>query len=225
MALRPPESWGKSSIRTRNRRALKHFHRQPRPGALRYLPRVAGGRIAGELVLLREGAGLIARSRIKLTDAAAVELLPADGNVSGRLALEIAVEGIGMGPIPLIGALEGSGRITLANGRLARLNPAAFGIMISAADRGMPIDAARLRDRMDSALASGDLAIRRAEAGIRIEGGQARMLSNPALGTPDVDLAVNGLVNLLEGGIDTRLTLSATSGTGASMNNSPKNRC
>ncbi len=183
---------------------------------------VAGGRVAGELVLLREGAGLIARSRIKLTDADAAELLPGDGKVSGRLALEIAAEGTGLSPIALIGALEGRGRITLTNGRLARLNPAAFNILISAADRGMPIDAARVRDRMESALASGDLAIRRAEAGISIEGGQARMLSNPVLGTPDVDLAVNGLVNLADGGIDARLTLSAIPGAGVPMNTSPE---
>ena len=62
---------------------------------------------------------------------------------------------------------------------------------------------------MDLALTSGDLAIRRAEAAISIEGGQARMLSNPILATPDVDLAVNGHVNLADGSIDARLTLSA----------------
>jgi large subunit ribosomal protein L24 len=114
-----------------------------------------------------------------------------------------------MSPLALIGALQGRGRITLTNGRLARFNPAAFDIVIGAADRGMPIDTARVTERVDSALASGDLAIRRAEAGISIEGGQARMLSNPVLGTPDVDLAVNGLVNLADGSIDARLTLSA----------------
>jgi large subunit ribosomal protein L24 len=182
---------------------------------------VAGGRIAGELILLREGPGVVARSRIRLTDADAADLLPGDGKVSGRLALEIAAEGTGMSPIALIGALEGRGRITLTNGRLARLNPAAFDVVIKAADRGMPIDAAKVRDMMDSALASGDLAIRRAEAGISIEGGQARMLSNPVLETPDVDLAVNGLVNLADGNIDARLTLSAMR-AGTPMKASPE---
>jgi large subunit ribosomal protein L24 len=171
--------------------------------------------------LLREGPGVVARSRIRLTDADAADLLPGDGKVSGRLALEIAAEGTGMSPIALIGALEGRGRITLTNGRLARLNPAAFDVVIKAADRGMAIDAAKVRDMMDSALASGDLAIRRAEAGISIEGGQARMLSNPVLETPDVDLAVNGLVNLADGNIDARLTLSAMR-AGTPMKASPE---
>ncbi len=104
-----------------------------------------------------------------------------------------------MSPIALIGALEGNGRMTLNNGRVARLNPAAFETLIRAVDRGLPIDATRVGDRMSSALAGGALAIRRAESGISIEGGQARMLSNPVLATADVDLAVNALVNLADG--------------------------
>jgi uncharacterized protein involved in outer membrane biogenesis len=182
---------------------------------------VASGRLGGELVLLREGTGLIARSRIQLTDADAVELLPGDGKITGRITAEIAIEGTGMSPVALIGALEGRGRMTLTNGRLARLNPAAFDVVINAVDQGLPIDAARVRDKLESALASSDLAIRRAEAAISIEGGQARMLSNPILGTPDVDLAVNGLVNLADGSIDARLILSAV-GPRAPMKTSPE---
>jgi uncharacterized protein involved in outer membrane biogenesis len=184
--------------------------------------RVAGGRIAGELIFLREGAGLIVRSRVKLTDADAAELLPGDGPLSGRLALEIAAEGTGMSPIALIGALEGRGRIALTNGRLARLDPAAFDAVIRAVDAGLPIDAARVRDRIDSALASGALAVRRAEAAVSIEGGQLRMLSNPILEAPDTDLAVSGNVNLVDGALDARLTLSTMPGAGALMNTSPE---
>jgi large subunit ribosomal protein L24 len=182
---------------------------------------VARGRIVGELVLLREGARLIARSRIKLTDADAAELFPGNGNVSGRVALEIAAEGAGLSPVALIGALEGRGRITLTNGRLPQINPAAIDVVISAVDQGMPIDAARVREKADSALVSGDLAIRLAEAGISIEGGQTRVLSNPVLVNQNVDLAVNGLVNLTDESIDARLTLS-TIGPRAPMKTSPE---
>jgi uncharacterized protein involved in outer membrane biogenesis len=176
---------------------------------------VAAGRVTGELIFLRESAGLIARAQVKLIGAEAAELLPGVESLSGRVALEIAAEGVGLSPIALISALEGRGKITLTNGRLAGLNPTAFETVISAVDRGMPIDSARVRDRVDSAIASGALAIRRGEAGIRIEGGQARMLSNPILGAADVELAVNGLVNLVEGAIDWRLALSAMPGAGA----------
>jgi large subunit ribosomal protein L24 len=71
---------------------------------------------------------------------------------------------------------------------------------------------------MDSALASGPLAIRRAEAGITIQGGQARILSNPILEAPSVDLVVSGRVNLAEGALDARLTLSGTRGTAGTLN-------
>ena len=183
---------------------------------------VAGGRIAAELIFLREGAGLIARTRVKLVDADAAELLPGDGALSGRVGLEITAEGTGMSPIALVGALEGRGQLTLSGGAVARLNPAAFDTVIRAADAGMPIDAARVRERMDAALASGALAIRRAEAGVSIEGGQVRMLSNPILARPDVDLAVSGLVNLAEGAVDARLTLSAMPSAGAPGRTSPE---
>jgi uncharacterized protein involved in outer membrane biogenesis len=183
---------------------------------------VAGGRVAGELVFLRESAGLIARLRVSLAGADVAELLAGNDALTGQVALEITAEGIGMSPSALIGALEGNGKVTLTNGRLARLNPTAFDTVISAVDDGMPIDAPRVGNRMDSALASGALTFRRAEAGIRIEGGQARMMSNPALGVPDVELGVSGLVNLVEGAIDWRLTLSAMPRAGAPMNAWPK---
>ena len=51
---------------------------------------MAGGRMAGELIFLRQGEGLIARSRIRLTDANAAEMLPGDGLISGRLAFDSA---------------------------------------------------------------------------------------------------------------------------------------
>jgi large subunit ribosomal protein L24 len=75
---------------------------------------------------------------------------------------------------------------------------------------------------MDSALASGPLGIRRAEAGITIEAGQARMLSNPILDSPSVDLAVSGRINLADGNLDGRLTLSGTRGGGSTMGSRPE---
>jgi large subunit ribosomal protein L24 len=176
--------------------------------------RVADGRLAGELIFLRDGPGVIARTRLKLSDANLAEMF-GDEALSGRLALEISAEGTGMSPVALVGALEGGGRITLTNGRVGRLNPAAFESIMRAVDRGLPIDAARVGDRMTSALAGGALGIRRAESGISIEGGQARLLSNPVLATPNVDLAVNAHINLAEGVLDTRLTLSAMPGAPA----------
>ena len=84
---------------------------------------MAGGRMAGELIFLRQGEGLIARSRIRLTDANAAEMLPGDGLISGRLAFDVSAEGTGMSAGALIGSLEGGGRFTLENGKLGTSRP------------------------------------------------------------------------------------------------------
>ncbi len=183
---------------------------------------IAGGRIAGELIFLREAAGLIARTHVKVSGANAAELLPGDGALTGRLTFEVAAEGAGMSPSALIGALQGRGSFTLTNGRVARLNPNAFDTVLRAFDRGVPVDAARVRDRMNAALANGTLGVRRAEAGVSIEGGQLRMLSNPVLDAPAVDLVVNGRANLVEGTIDARLALSGARSAGAAASTRPE---
>src|SRR5256885_11953655 len=79
-----------------------------------------------------------------------------------------------MSPIALIGSLGGSGTFMLENARLTRLDPGAFNAVIRAVDQGLPIDATRVRDRMEAALASGGLSVALAEGAITINAGQAR---------------------------------------------------
>src|SRR5439155_526279 len=90
------------------------------------------------------------------------ELLPGDGLVSGKLTLDVAAEGTGMSAVALMGSLAGSGTFKLENGRVVRLDPAAFDAVMRAVDQGLPIDVTRVRDRMVAALASG-LALRAVE--------------------------------------------------------------
>ncbi len=182
---------------------------------------VAGGRLAGELSFLRRSEGLTVRSRIQLAGASAAELLPGDGLLSGRLTLDVSVEGAGMSPIALINSLGGSGTFTLEKGRVVRLDPAAFDAVIRAVDQGLPIDATRVRDRMDAALGSGVLTFALAEGALAINAGQAR-LSNTTVRAQGADLAVSGSVNLADGGLDARLTLTGAAGTGALASTRPE---
>jgi hypothetical protein len=173
---------------------------------------VAGGRLAGELILLREREGVIARARFGLAGANAAELLPGDGAIAGRLTFEATAEGTGMSPAALIGSLEGSGTFALESGRIARLDPKAFAAVTRAVDQGLPIDAARLRDRTESALSSGVLVLPRAEGAIAITAGQARV-SNSMSGERGSELALIARINLIESDLDARLALSAAAGT------------
>jgi large subunit ribosomal protein L24 len=182
---------------------------------------LAGGRMGGELIFLRHGEGLIARSRIRLTDADAAEMLPGEGMLSGRLAFDVSAEGTGMSAGALIGSLDGGGTFTLENGRLARLDPAAFEAVMRAVDRGLPIDATSVRARMDSALASGGFAIARVEGPIVINAGQAR-LSNTTVSARGADLTVGGNVDLAEGTLEARLLLFGPGGAGSLTNTRPE---
>lgn len=182
---------------------------------------MAGGRMGGELVFLRHGDGLIARSRIRLTDANAAEMLPGDGLISGRLAFDLSAEGTGMSAGALIGSLEGGGKFTLENGRLARLDPAAFEAVMRAVDRGLPVNAISVRERLESALAGGALAIARAEGPIVINAGQAR-LSNTVVRAQGADLTVGGSVDLAEGTLEARLLLFGPGGAGSPINTRPE---
>jgi uncharacterized protein involved in outer membrane biogenesis len=182
---------------------------------------MAGGRMAGELVFLRQGEGLIARSRIRLTGVNAAEILPGDGLISGRLAFDVSAEGTGMSAGALIGSLDGSGIFTLEDGRLARLDPAAFEAVIRAVDRGLPINATSIREKIDSALASGGFAIARVEGPIVINAGQAR-LKNTVVRASGAELAVGGSVDLAEGMLEARLLLLGTGGAGSPVDTRPE---
>jgi large subunit ribosomal protein L24 len=182
---------------------------------------IAGGRVAADLTFLRRADGLTARGRVRLAGANAAELLPGEGALSGRLTLDVTAEGTGMSPVALVGSLAGSGSFTLENARAGRLDPAAFDTVIRAVDQGLPIDAIRVRDRMDAALASGGLAVTLAEGAITVDAGQAR-LSNPVVRAQRADLAVSGSVNLAEAALDARLTLFGAGGAGAPADTRPE---
>jgi uncharacterized protein involved in outer membrane biogenesis len=182
---------------------------------------IAGGRLSGELTLLRRADGLTARTRVRLVDANAAELLPGDGSLSGRLRIDVAAEGSGMSPVALMGSLAGSGSFTLESARLPRLDPAAFDNVVRAVDQGLPIDAIRIRDRMDAALARGSLGITSAEGEITISEGQAR-LSNSTVRAQRADLGANGSVNLIDRALDARLTLFAAGGAASAEDIRPE---
>ena len=182
---------------------------------------VAGGQLAGELIVLREREGVVARTRFNLVGANAAELLPGDGAISGRLRAEVSAQGTGMSAVALIGSLEGSGNFTLENGKLARLDPSAFEAVMHAVDQGLPIDANRLRERTDTALASGALAIPRGEGAITIAAGQARV-SNSMAGERGSELAISGRVDLTYGDVDARLVLGRVPVSSAVANAPPE---
>ena len=182
---------------------------------------IAGGKLGAELTLSHRPEGLAARASVQLAGVNAAELLPGDGVVTGKLTLDAKVEGSGLSAVALMGSLAGDGTFKLENGRVVRLDPAAFETVMRAVDQGLPIDSTRIRDRMDAALASGVLSVALAEGAISVNAGQAR-LSDVTVRAQRADLAVSGSVNLADAALEGRLTLSGMGGTNAPANTRPE---
>lgn len=190
-------------------------------GSLRFAPAelaledveatIGGGRMTGQLAFRRSGGGLGAQGRITLSGADAAAVLSVDGRppISGRLALNLEVDGAGLSPASLFGSLAGTGTVTLEGAQLAALDPRAFDMATRAADQGQTIDTQRVRGIVNAGLDSGRLAVPQLDAAISINAGQVR-LANTIARSDNADLTVSGSFDLSEWLLDARLTLSGT---------------
>jgi large subunit ribosomal protein L24 len=172
---------------------------------------IAGGRFAGRVTFRAAEAGLTARGKISITGADAASLLPASARppVTGSLGLVAEVEGTGLSPVALIGSLQGTGKIALADAQFAGLDPRAFDAVTRAVDQGLAIDAVRISDVVSKALESGQLSVKRADGTIAVSAGQVR-LGNVTADCKDAALSFAGNLDLTDGSIDARLVLSGS---------------
>ena len=95
-----------------------------------------------------------------------------------------------------------------------RVDPSAFAAVIRSVDDGLPIDAARIRDRMEAALGNGALNVALAQGEIAVAAGQLR-LANTAIRAKGAELGVSLGLDLSGSAIDARLVLSGAPGSGA----------
>ncbi len=172
---------------------------------------LGGGRINARIVLRNTEDGLNARMHVALNDADAASLVPSLGRAPliGRLGVEADVGGVGRSPGALVGALSGTGKITLANAQIPSLDPRVFDMIIRAADRGLPIDGVRVGDLATRTLDGGVLPLPRFEGALAITAGQVR-LPNTVTHLPALDVAASGTLDLTQATVDARLTLTGT---------------
>jgi len=178
---------------------------------------LAGGRIAGGMTFRSAHDGLTARAKMSLTRVDATGLWPSAARIpiSGSLGLTAEVDGTGLSPVALIGSLKGSGKIMLADGQIAGLDPHVFDAVTRAVDQGLVIEPNRISDLVGKSLAGGRLPIKRAESVINIGSGQLR-LGDVSVESKEATLSVAGTLDLTDGSIGARLALSgATVSAGA----------
>jgi len=174
---------------------------------------LAGGRISGRLAFERDGDELSARSRLRLTKADMTALSPGDRPpISGRLNLDAEIEGRGRSPAALIGSLQGKGFFSIEDGKFAGLDPSAFDAVIRSVDQGLPIEATRIKARMEEALARGALAVQ-GDGAITAAAGKASLTAS-RLRAEGADLSVSARYDLVAEALDARLALAQPAGTG-----------
>lgn len=175
--------------------------------------RLGGGRLSGELNLDRDPENLSARGHFRLADAQAAAVLAVGKAVDGKLTLELSADTLGRTPAALVAAMHGGGDITLADTKIAGLDPTAFDAAIRVADRGAAIDAAKILAAVGSATESGRLTLPNATVQVSIAGGRIRFadvalpVENKA-GPDNARLALDGVTDLNAAAVDGRATLS-----------------
>ena len=198
------------SLDARELRGKVHFG--PGEIALRDVEAIlGGGRLSGEVAFSRSNDGLTTDGKISLADADAATLIGSGARppLTGALGLQFAFEGSGLSPVALVGSLHGSGKITLTQAKLAGLDPRAFDAVTRAVDDGLPIETARISDVVGKTLASGQLAVQKAEGALALAAGQMR-LDHVQATSSDADLSMSGALDLTDGLIDAHLVLSGS---------------
>lgn len=173
---------------------------------------VAGGKLSGRIAFQDAADGLKMQVKGALANADAAVLLGSGPRpaVSGTLSLSADAEGSGLSAVALIGSLQGSGTISVANAQFAGFDPRAFDAVTRAVDQGLPIDNTRIADVVRRALESGQLSVKQAEGTLAITTGQVR-LSNVSAESKDATATLSGSLDLIDGTIDARLVLSGVS--------------
>jgi hypothetical protein len=166
------------------------------------------GKVTGDISLRKAAEGLNLKARLVLQNVDARAFLSLDGNpIGGRLGLQFDVEGAGLSPKALVGSLTGNGTLSLERASLAGLDPRVFPTVMRAADRGLPLEPAKIRDAVAPWLDTGPLEIAHADGVLAITGGQVRLPTMIAR-AKGADISASGNFDLINTTLDARVALS-----------------
>lgn len=149
----------------------------------------SNGDLNGSLLFENNGGAVTLSGIIDLKKADASDLLWSDESrplVEGKLSLSSQFSGTGRSLDAIISTLGGGGSISLTDGRIRRLNPAAFQQLIIAADSDILLNNEVLLPLAQSHLDSGHLTIDKAESTFTITSGVGR-IANASLAEKKVN--------------------------------------
>lgn len=162
--------------------------------------RFAGGDVSGSL-RFENLEGMVSTSGLmEIKGADASDLLWSDENrplIEGDLGLSFQFEGTGRSLDALVANLGGGGSVMLEKGRFRRVNPAAFGLIIKAADKNIDIDDKTVRPLVESHLDAGLLDVEKAEGAFTITSGVMRF-ANMTFRSDDIETLARATIDLPE---------------------------
>jgi uncharacterized protein involved in outer membrane biogenesis len=178
---------------------------------------MAGGRLTGRILFRNADDGLTSQLKVSLSGANAATLFAwtPRPSVTGSLDLTAALTGTGLSPIALVGSLKGSGKIMLADAKLSGLDARVFDVVTRAVDRGLVVDNGRISDLAGKSLANGQFPLKHAEFPFQIVSGQLGLV-DISTESKEAGLSVTGMLDLTNGSLDTKLTLSGANDPGGS---------
>jgi large subunit ribosomal protein L24 len=132
---------------------------------------------------------------------------------AGRAALQMTLTSQGRSASALMGALSGSGTLTLESAAIAGLDPRAFDVAIRASDDGRATDDIRLRQIIEPVLSAGALSVASAQIPFNVRDGRLRVGAT-TLDAPGARAIISGGYDIPADQADIRAIFASTA-TGA----------
>ena len=170
---------------------------------------LGSGSFGGSLAFKAGDDGVAVKSKLALANVESASLLPAAARppVTGALDVSADLQGSGLSPAALVGALHGTGKLTLKDAAFAGLNPHAFDAVTRAVDDGLPVEGDKIADVVRRALESGTLPVKQAQGKLAVNAGLVQ-LDDFSASSPDASLSLTSSLDLTDGTLDARLVLS-----------------
>jgi AsmA-like C-terminal region/AsmA family len=172
--------------------------------------RIGGGEAIVNVDARQAASGIAVNARVQFggVDGGALRYR-ALAMPAGRVSMQATLASQGRSASALIGALSGSGTVTLESAKVAGLDPRAFEVAIRASDNGQATDDTRLRQIVEPALSAGALSVASAQIPFTIRDGRMR-IGATTLDAPGVRAVVSGGYDIPADQADIRAALALT---------------
>ena len=171
---------------------------------------IGGGEATASIDTRQTSSGIALNARVQFSDVDGATLhyrslaMPA-----GRASMQMTLASQGRSASALMGALSGSGTVTLESARIAGLDPRAFDAAIRASDNGQATNDVKLRQIVEPVLAAGSLPVASAQIPFNVRDGRIRVGAT-TLDAEGARAIVSGGYDIAADQADMRANLAST---------------